>query len=52
MLVADEFGGAKGVVADGSFVTGKTKGACERGESVGVVVDQQQMGFARLAVPF
>jgi len=51
-LVLDEFGGAEGVVADGGFVTGETKGAGERGEGVGVVVDEEKMGFAWQGDPF
>jgi hypothetical protein len=38
-LILDEFGGAEGVVANGGFMTGETKGASERGEGIGVVVD-------------
>ena len=40
MVVADQFGGAEGVVADGRIVTGEAEGAGKRGESVGVVVNQ------------
>lgn len=45
-LVLDEFGGAEGVVADGGLMSGEAKGAGEGGEGVGVVVDQEEMGFA------
>jgi len=51
-LVLDEFGGAEGVVANGGLVSGEAKGARERGECVGVVVDEEEMGFARHGGPF
>ena len=50
-LVLNEFGGAEGVVADGGLVAGEAKGAGERGEGVGVVVDQEKMGFTGHADP-
>ena len=43
---ADEFGGAGGVVADGGFMAGEAEGAGERGQRVGVVVDEEEMSFA------
>ena len=51
-LVLDEFDGAESVVADGGFVAGEAKGAGERGEGVGVVVDEEKMGFAWHVDPF
>jgi hypothetical protein len=40
VLVADQFGGAEGVVANRSVVTSETEGAGQGGQGVGVVVDQ------------
>jgi len=51
-LVLDEFGGAKSIIANGGLVSGKAKGAGEGCEGVGVVVDQEEMGFAWHESPF
>ena len=49
---AEQFSGADGVVADGGFVAGETEGAGERSESIGVVVDEEEMSFAWHESPF
>ena len=44
--------GAGRIVADGGFVTSEAERARERGQRVGVVVDEQEVGFARHVVLF
>src|ERR1700741_2406214 len=51
VLVADQFGGAEGVVADRGIVTGEAEGAGKGGQGIGVVIDQKKMGFACHADP-
>jgi hypothetical protein len=46
MTGLEEFDGAIGVVTDGGFVPGKAKSTGERSEGVGVIVDEEEMGFA------
>ena len=40
-----QFEGAYGAVADGGVVTGETKGAGERSERIGIVIDDQDIRF-------
>ena len=47
MIIADQFGGAEGIVANGGIVPGEAEGARQRGKGVGVVVDQEKMSLAR-----
>ena len=39
----DQFEGARGVIADGGFVPGQAEGARQRGQRVGVVVNDQEV---------
>ena len=46
-LGLDEVEGARGVVADGGGVAGEAEGAGQGRESVGVIVDDQNVGQTR-----
>jgi hypothetical protein len=50
---AEKFDGASGIVADRGLVSGQTESTRERGESVGVVVNEKKVSFSRQALrPF
>ena len=44
-LPAQHLEGAHGAVADGSLVARKAEGAGERGQGVGIIIDDEQAGF-------
>jgi hypothetical protein len=52
MLVADEFAGAQRVVAHCGFMTRQPEGTREGCQSVGVIVNEEEMRFAGQIVPF
>jgi len=49
---AEKFEGAGRVVADSSFMASEAESAGKRGQGVGVVVDEEEVSFARQVVSF
>jgi hypothetical protein len=49
---AEKLEGAGRVVANGGFMAGEAEGAGERGQRVGVVVDEEKVSFARQWMSF
>jgi hypothetical protein len=47
---AKKFDGAGGVVADSRFMTRQAEGAGERGQRVRIIVNEEEMSFARQAL--